>query len=117
MSICIEQATTRGRKDAAEMCDGGRFSSSISSPIDREGKEKNDGKRRRHRPFDPRTVRGDRGLSRQRPRPHRANIERTVRARYPDMEPEEWEEAFGLAKRINTFLEPPTEEELAPRGG
>jgi hypothetical protein len=46
-----------------------------------------------------------------------ANIERTVRARYPDMEPEEWEEAFGLAKRINTFLEPPTEEELAPRGG
>jgi hypothetical protein len=29
------------------------------------------------------------------------------------MKPKEWEEAFGLAKRINRLLEPPTDEELA----
>jgi hypothetical protein len=42
-----------------------------------------------------------------------ARIERAVRVRYPGMKPKEWEEAFGLAKRINRLLEPPTDEELA----
>lgn len=44
-----------------------------------------------------------------------AKIERTVRARYPGLNSVGWEEAFGLAQRISTLLEPPTDEELRRR--